>query len=50
MEPLPLAAENHLNYRFWPVKSGTAREKSPMIGHTDADLEVLRGLLASEKP
>jgi hypothetical protein len=50
MEPLPMAAEHHLNYRFWPVKSGTAREKSPMIGHTDADLEALHGLLAAEKP
>lgn len=50
MEDLPMAAEHHLNYRFWLVKSGTAREKSPMIGHTDAELDVLRGLLAAEKP
>lgn len=50
METLPMAAEHHLNYRFWIVKSGTAREKSPMIGHTDADLDALRGLLAAEKP
>lgn len=50
METLPMAAEHHLNYRFWPAKSGTAREKSPMVGHTDADLDVLRGLLAAEKP
>ncbi len=50
METLPMAAENHLNYRFWPAKSGTAREKSPMIGHTDADLDILRGLLAAAKP
>jgi ferric-dicitrate binding protein FerR (iron transport regulator) len=50
METLPLAAEHHLNYRFWPVKGGAAREKSPMLGHTDAELDVLRGLLAAEKP
>ncbi len=49
LEPLPMAAENHLNYRFWPVKGGTAREKSPMIGHTDAELDALRALLAAEK-
>lgn len=50
METLPMASEHHLNYRFWPVKSGTAREKSAMIGHTDAEIEVLHGLLAAEKP
>ena len=50
MAPLPMAAEHHLNYRFWQVNSGVARDKSPMIGHTDAELDVLRGLLAAEKP
>lgn len=50
LEPLPLASESHLNYRIWPVKDGTAREKSPMIGHTDAELDALRAALASEKP
>jgi len=50
MEKLPMAAEHHLNYRFWIVKSGTAREESPMIGHTDDELDVLHGLLAAEKP
>lgn len=50
MEPLPMAAQDHLNYRFWTAKSETAREKSPMIGHTDAELDALRALLAAEKP
>lgn len=50
MDKLPMISEHHLNYRFWIVKSGTAREESPMIGHTDAELDVLRGLLAAEKP
>lgn len=50
MKTLPMAADNHLNYRFWIVKSGTAHEKSPMIGHTDAELDALHGLLAAEKP
>ncbi len=50
LDALPMAAKDHLNYRFWPVKTGTARDKSPMIGHTDAELNVLRGLLAAEKP
>lgn len=50
MKTLPMAAENHLNYRFWIVKSGTAHEKSAMIGHTDAELDALHGLLAAEKP
>jgi len=50
MSALPMSAENHLNYRFWNVKSGTAREKSPRVGHTDEELESLRALLAAEKP
>lgn len=50
MEKLPMAAHDHLNYRFWTAKSETAREKSPMIGHTDAELDALRALLAGEKP
>jgi len=50
MDALPMASESHLNYRFWQVNSGVARDKSPMLGHTDAELDVLRGLLAAEKP
>ncbi len=50
MDTLPMASQNHLNYRFWPVKSGTAREKSPRIGHTDEELAALRALLAAENP
>lgn len=49
MEKLPMASQSHLNYRFWAARTETAREKSPMIGHTDAELDVLRGLLASDK-
>ena len=48
MDVLPMAAEHHLNYRFWPVKSGVARDKSPMRGHTDEELDALRDLLAEE--
>jgi len=48
METLPMKSEHHLNYRFWTAKTETAREKSPMIGHTDAELDVLRGLLAAK--
>lgn len=50
MEKLPMSAHDHLNYRFWSAKAETAREKSPMIGHTDAELDALRALLAAEKP
>lgn len=50
MEPLPLEAHDHLNYRFWSAKTETARAKSPMVGHTDAELDALRALLAAEKP
>lgn len=46
----PMAAEHHLNYRFWMVKSETIRGASPMRGHTDAELDALRKLLAEEKP
>lgn len=48
METLPMKSDSHLNYRFWTAKTETARGKSPMIGHTDADLDVLRGLLAAK--
>jgi ferric-dicitrate binding protein FerR (iron transport regulator) len=50
MDALPMASEHHLNYRFWQVNSGVARDKSPMIGHTDAEIAVLHELLAAEKP
>lgn len=62
MEPLDMAAEYHLDYRFWSVQSGrkgtagelpgktTAREKSQRRGHTDGQLAVLRELLDEEKP
>lgn len=62
MEPLDMAAEYHLNYRFWSVQGGkkatagelpgktTAREVSPRRGHTDGQLAVLRELLDEEKP
>lgn len=46
----PMASENHLNYRFWMVKSETIRGSSPRRGHTDAELDALRKLLAEEKP
>jgi hypothetical protein len=46
----PMAAQDHLAYRFWPVNKGTAREKSDPGAHDDAQLDVLRGLLAAEKP
>jgi hypothetical protein len=50
MDALPMVSEHHLNYRFWPVTSGTAREKSPMLGHSDAEIAALHELLAAEKP
>ncbi len=50
MKTLPLAAKHHLNYKFWNTKTETVGQPSPMRGHTDAELDVLRGLLAAEKP
>ncbi len=49
MKDLPMAAEHHLNYRFWTAKTETVNQPSPMIGHTDEELSVLHGLLADGK-
>lgn len=50
MKTVPMTAENHLNWRFVKNGSGVSGAKAPMRGHTDAELDVLRGLLAAEKP
>jgi len=50
MKKLPLASQHHLNYRFWSVKSDTVHEEAHMSDHSDEELDILRSLLAAEKP
>lgn len=52
-KPVPMAAENHLHYRFAKAKSGTTVDRDPppeTIGHDDGELDALHALLDAEKP
>ncbi len=52
-KPVPMAAENHLHYRFAKAKSGTTVDRDPPpehLGHDDDELDELHALLAAEKP
>ncbi|MFI5345880.1 MAG: FecR domain-containing protein [Elusimicrobiota bacterium] len=53
MKTVPMAAEHHLPFRFWKTASGVTHDDAPLKGghgHNDAELDVLRGLLAADKP
>lgn len=53
MKALPMAAENHLLYRFAQAASRTSVDRKPSgerLGHNDAELDALRALLAEDKP
>lgn len=52
-KPVPMAAENHLHYRFAKAKSGTTVDRDPppeTIGHDDGELDALHALLDAVKP
>jgi hypothetical protein len=53
MKPVPMAADNHLHYRFAKSKSGTTVDRDPPpehLGHDDDELHALHALLNAEKP
>lgn len=45
LKRFPLAAEHHLNHFLKPAGAKTTHAEAPMVGHDDAELDMLRELL-----